>query len=253
VARGADGRTRGTILLCIGAPRPKRGTGGFPSIAGMFVTFLNLPVLLLASIFSFLDLLPFLTGEPAAQPTPTPAPLIVEATAPNLADRAMFLAASVSVGEVRATPSPSPTARPPLPTATPTAPPPTATPRMFPTNREAGILRPAATPTPVPYTGQRLGPGVPGRIARWEPEIRAAAELLQIVDGPSDPRENVLLGTKMLVSNLRIFDEDLELALAAYNAGPANVVDYRGVPPFEETRAHIRRTLSAYERFRAGA
>jgi len=166
-------------------------------------------------------------------------------------------------------------------TAAPAAPSPTATPRLYPTNREVGILRPATTPTPAPYRGQKLGSAVPGRVARWEPEILAAARryeldpnliaalmqtaiqceaeavsranavgLLPVVDGPSDPQANVLLGTKMLVHNLRLFDEDLELALAAYNAGARNVLQYKGVPPFAETQAHIGRTLDSYEQFR---
>ena len=63
----------------------------------------------------------------------------------------------------------------------------------------------------------------------------------------------MLEGTRMLVHNLRLFDEDLELALAAYNAGPRNVLKYKGIPPFPETRLHIQRTLAAYERFKVGA
>jgi soluble lytic murein transglycosylase-like protein len=156
--------------------------------------------------------------------------------------------------------------------------------RMYPTNAEVGIIRPTSTPTPDLYTGQKLGPAVPARIAQWEDEILAAAEahevdpnliaalmntesegnpralsgaravgLLQIVDGPRDPEANVLQGTRMLAHNLRLFDEDLELALAAYNAGPRNVLKYKGIPPFPETRLHIRRTLAAYERYKQGA
>jgi soluble lytic murein transglycosylase-like protein len=60
----------------------------------------------------------------------------------------------------------------------------------------------------------------------------------------------VLVGTKMFAYNLRLFDEDLELVLAAYNAGARNVLRYKGVPLFAETEAHVERTLASYERFR---
>ena len=47
---------------------------------------------------------------------------------------------------------------------------------------------------------------------------------------------------------LRRFDDDLELALAAYNAGPATVARYGGVPPFRETTRYVDRVLRIYLR-----
>ena len=64
----------------------------------------------------------------------------------------------------------------------------------------------------------------------------------------ADPRANVRAGARYLRYLLRRFDDDLELALAAYNAGPAAVHRYRGIPPYRETRAYVERVLTNYMR-----
>jgi len=63
-----------------------------------------------------------------------------------------------------------------------------------------------------------------------------------------DPRANVRAGARYLRYLLRRFDDDLELALAAYNAGPAAVHRYRGIPPYRETRLYVERVLTNYLR-----
>ena len=62
-----------------------------------------------------------------------------------------------------------------------------------------------------------------------------------------DPAQNVAGGTQYLAKMLGIFNNDLSLALAAYNAGPESVKKYGGIPPFAETQAYVR-TVLAYQR-----
>jgi len=56
---------------------------------------------------------------------------------------------------------------------------------------------------------------------------------------PSDPAQNAQGGATYLRQMLATFDNDLELALAAYNAGPSAVIRHGGVPPYAETRAYV--------------
>jgi soluble lytic murein transglycosylase-like protein len=66
---------------------------------------------------------------------------------------------------------------------------------------------------------------------------------------PSALNENIEAGTVylgMMLSRYRHRKNGLELALAAYNAGPSSVKRHGGVPPFRETRDYIKRVLSRY-------
>ena len=59
------------------------------------------------------------------------------------------------------------------------------------------------------------------------------------LEDPYDAEANVMAGSAYLRRQLDRFGT-FELALAAYNAGPANVIKYGGIPPFPETRAYLR-------------
>ena len=66
------------------------------------------------------------------------------------------------------------------------------------------------------------------------------------VANPYDPDENLRGGTLYLRQLLDRFKGSLELALAAYNAGPEPVERHGGIPPYAETRDYVRRILSLY-------
>lgn len=63
-----------------------------------------------------------------------------------------------------------------------------------------------------------------------------------------DPNANVEGGTKYLRELLEKYNFDVAKALAAYNAGPKRVEQYRGVPPYYETRAYIARIIRDFNR-----
>lgn len=67
-----------------------------------------------------------------------------------------------------------------------------------------------------------------------------------------DPQQNLRGGTRYLRELLQMFDYDLRLALAAYNAGENAVINYGNrVPPYPETRNYVERVLAFYKQNRA--
>lgn len=62
------------------------------------------------------------------------------------------------------------------------------------------------------------------------------------------PEQNINGGTAYIDALLTRYHDDLPLALAAYNAGPAAVDKYHGIPPYRETRAYVARVIREFNR-----
>lgn len=75
---------------------------------------------------------------------------------------------------------------------------------------------------------------------------------MEVAD-PFNPEENILGGTRYLSLMLGRFKNDLKMALAAYNAGPERVEEYRGIPPFPETQNFVERVLKYYGQYRSAS
>lgn len=60
------------------------------------------------------------------------------------------------------------------------------------------------------------------------------------------PQENIEGGVKYLKDLIKIYGKDLELILAAYNAGQEAIKKYGGIPPYPETRSYIRKVKDSY-------
>ena len=87
---------------------------------------------------------------------------------------------------------------------------------------------------------------------------RGAQGLLQLmpatarslgVDDSFDPEQNIGGGARYLRKQIDRFGGNVDLAVAAYNAGPGNVNKYGGIPPFEETQFYVAHVTKLYDYF----
>ena len=65
-----------------------------------------------------------------------------------------------------------------------------------------------------------------------------------------DPEQNIEGGTKYLKGLLDRFDNNKELELAAYNAGPNAVKKYKGIPPYAETQNYVKSIMKSYDKLK---
>ena len=78
----------------------------------------------------------------------------------------------------------------------------------------------------------------------------ATAQRFGVIDR-KNPRANVFAGTKYLKQLLGMFDNNVRLAVAAYNAGENAVIRYGNeVPPYPETQKYVRKVLKFYRKYR---
>jgi len=68
-----------------------------------------------------------------------------------------------------------------------------------------------------------------------------------------DPEQNIRGGARYLRDLLRMFNDDMHLAIAAYNAGEQTIIRYGNrIPPYPETQAYVPKVMKFYTRYSAG-
>jgi soluble lytic murein transglycosylase-like protein len=114
-------------------------------------------------------------------------------------------------------------------------------------HRVDGLLVAAIVETESGFVSNRVSPrgavGLMQVLPSTAGEYGEAGEVKDLLD----PRTNLDVGSRYLGRLIENFGGDLELAVAAYNAGPGAVERYGGVPPYTETKDYVKRVLTLYD------
>ena len=78
------------------------------------------------------------------------------------------------------------------------------------------------------------------------------AEEMQVAE-PFEAEDNIMGGSRYLRKMLNLFEGDLKLSLAAYNAGPNKVLEYGRIPRIPETEQYVEKVLFEYGKNRTGS
>jgi len=82
--------------------------------------------------------------------------------------------------------------------------------------------------------------------------IPETAERMMVTDS-FDPRQNIFGGVRYLRVLANLFNGDIQLTIAAYNAGEGAVMRYGGIPPYQETQDYVVKVLGHYRQYRTQA
>jgi soluble lytic murein transglycosylase-like protein len=113
-------------------------------------------------------------------------------------------------------------------------------------NRLDGLLLAAVVETESSFSPKAVSPDGAIGLMQVIPETGALYGKTNLFD----PNVNLEVGCQYLAGLIDRYHGDLELAVAAYNAGPTAVTRYGGVPPFPETRDYVKSVLSRYAEHR---
>jgi soluble lytic murein transglycosylase-like protein len=80
--------------------------------------------------------------------------------------------------------------------------------------------------------------------------IPETAERMMVTDS-FDPRQNIFGGVRYLRVLANLFNGDIQLTIAAYNAGEGAVIRYGGIPPYQETQDYVVKVLGYYRQYRS--
>ena len=85
--------------------------------------------------------------------------------------------------------------------------------------------------------------------ARGLMQLMPSTASRMLVDDIFDPRQNIFGGVRYLRVLANLFNGDLFLTLAAYNAGEGAVVKFGGIPPYPETQGYVARVVTYYRQY----